>query len=213
MNEPLLPKNEAELLTTLSKLPHAHRSGYARRLVVAHRDNPALLSLIQELLSTTLLPDRVPFPDQKQGDGYIKLLFPQSTASKRFFQRELGIDMACALGSLGVPALLEAILHPSVAGKFRAINACVSLTAGASDAEITEVYRKSVPATRESLHLAMKGARRVEALKSLNLWTEPSITRTEPLCVVLERDLASAALKERDLIWTRSEYLHHLLLV
>jgi hypothetical protein len=88
--EPPMPDGEAALLTVLAKLPYTKRTGYVLKLVNTHRNDPALLSLIQELLSTTLLPDKVPFPGENtDGEGYITLLFPQSTASKRFFQREL----------------------------------------------------------------------------------------------------------------------------
>jgi hypothetical protein len=180
----LLPKTEGDLLATLLKLPYTQRAGHSRKLVHAHSNDPALLSLIQELLSTTLLPARIPHPDP---DGHITLLFPQSTASKRFLQRELGIDMAASLGPSGVPLLLDAVVHPSTTGKLRAIEACA---AAATDAQLVDVYRKSVTATRESLHEAMKAAGRVEALRSLQLWKEPPVKAVvEPWCVVLERDL------------------------
>ena len=211
VDEPL-PESEAALLKVLLKMPYHRRAGYALRLVNTHRSDPALLSLIQELLSTSLLPDRVPFPGEKHGNNYITLLFPQSTASKRFCQRDLGITMACALGQHGVPFLLDAIIHPSTAGKSLAITACVSQSSGATDGQLVEVYRKSVPATRESLHTAMVAAGRVEVLQILQLWKEPPPVKVgEPRCVVLERDLKSANPRDRDTIWSRSGYVHCLI--
>jgi hypothetical protein len=207
MAEPL-PENEAALLEILLKLPYHKRTGYALRLVNTHRNDPALLSLIQELLSTTLLPDRVPFPGDNEGDGYITLLFPQSTASKRFFQRELGLAMASTLGPPGIPFLLDAILHPSTAGKSRAIAACVSRTSGVTDEQLAEVYKKSVPATQESLRTAMKEVSRIEALRILQLWKEPRVVIFEPRCVILERDLKKANPRDRNSVWTASQYVY-----
>jgi hypothetical protein len=135
INEPL-QESEAALLTVLLGLPYKKRIGYALRLVNAHRNDPALLSLIHELLSTTLLPDQVPLAGTEQDDGYITLLFPQTTASKRFFQRELGLAMASALAPPAIPLLLDAIIHPSTAGKSRAITACVSPSSEATDRQL-----------------------------------------------------------------------------
>lgn len=210
--EPSMPESEAALLAVLLKLPYLKRTGYVLRLVNTHRNDPALLSLIQELLSTTLLPDRVPFPGEKQGDSCITLLFPQSTASKRFLQRELGLAMASALGQPAVPFLLDAISHQSTAGKSRAITACTSQPSGATDKQLVEVYRMCVPATQESLRTAMETAGRVEALKILQLWNEPPLVKIpDPRCIVLERDLKIAKPRDRDAIWSRAGYHFHIL--
>jgi hypothetical protein len=203
--EPPMPDGEAALVAVLAKLPYIKRMGYVLRLVNTNRNDPALPPLIQELLSTTLLPAKVPFPGDKEGGGYITLLFPQSTASKRFFQRELGLAMASALGQPAIPMLLDAIIHPSTAGKSRAITACVSQSSGASDLQLVEVYHKSVAAAQESLCTAMVMAGRVEALKLLELWKEPPLVKVpEPRCVVLERDLKAAKPQDRDMIWSRA---------
>jgi len=204
-----LPGNETTLLQTLLGLPYKKRTGYALRLVNAHRQDPALLSLIEELLSTTLLPDQVPLVGTEHDHGYITLLFPQSTASKRFFQRELGLAMASALGQPAIPLLLQAIIHPSTAGKSRAITACVSSSSGATDLQLVQAYQNSVPATQESLRIAMVAAGRVNALKVLQLWKEPPLVKIrDPRMVVLERDMKTAKPQERDTIWTRAGYVH-----
>jgi hypothetical protein len=210
INEPL-PESEAALLTALLGLPYQKRIGYVLRLVNAHRNDPALLSLIQELLSTTLLPDQVPLTGTEQDDSYITLLFPQSTASKRFFQRELGLAMASALGPPAIPLLLDAIIHPSTAGKHRAITACVSPSSGATDGQLVETYQKSVPATQHILQAAMVAASRIGALKILQLWKEPPpVNIRDPWMVVLERDIKGAKPRDRDAVWSRAGYVHHL---
>jgi hypothetical protein len=113
--------------------------------------------------------------------------------------------MASSLGQPAVPILLDSITHPSTAGKPRAITACVSQSSGATDRQLVEVYHKSVPAAQESLRIAMTMAGRVEALKILQLWSEPPpVKEPDPRCVVLERDLKSAKPRDRDTIWARA---------
>jgi hypothetical protein len=115
--------------------------------------------------------------------------------------------MASALGRPAIPLLLDAIIHPSTAGKSRAIAACVAISSGATDSQLAEVYAKSVPATQESLHDGMKAAGRVEALKLLQLWKEPPPVKIrEPRCVVLEGDLKSSKLQDRDAVWGCAGY-------
>lgn len=215
--KPPLPSSEAELLAVLLKMPYIRRTGYAIRLVNDHRENPALLNLIQELLSTTLLPARVPFPKTPapqtanensmvvdEGEEYIDLIFPQSTASKRFFQRELGLAMASILGPQGIAFLLEAIVHPSTAGRARAIQGCVT---GASDEQLVAAYQKSVPATQKELQEALKKGGRLEVLKALGIWKEVKVEKPLPICVELENTLKVKPKKERETAWDKTGYV------
>ena len=80
-----LPENEEEFVLAVRGLPYHKRNSFAAQLAQQHYHNPKLLTLIKELLLTTPLSNRVPFPKKNDSDpDEVDLKFPQSTASKRF---------------------------------------------------------------------------------------------------------------------------------
>ncbi|KAJ7763344.1 hypothetical protein B0H16DRAFT_1804376 [Mycena metata] len=90
--------------------------------------------------------------------------FSQTTASKSFVQRELDLTMAVAAGQPALPILLEALLHPSMAGKAKVVDACVKY---ASDEQLLAAYHRGVPAIQTSLKESLSKADPQELLPSL----------------------------------------------
>ncbi|KAF5348363.1 hypothetical protein D9758_010905 [Tetrapyrgos nigripes] len=211
MSSDPLPANEAELLTALGGLPYLKRHKYAVRLARQHAANPALISLIRELLQTSPLSSTVPFHNQTSSSDSddmivdepkthvtIELQFPQSNASKRFVQRELGLTIAAVIGKDALPIFAEALIHPSDAGRRKAIGPFVT---HASDDEVVEVYNRCVPAVQAQI--AEKLDRREEVRKRLGL---PGLVResAEPAIVTLERELKECEEEQRAGIWAKS---------
>ncbi|KAJ7166015.1 hypothetical protein C8R46DRAFT_1219788 [Mycena filopes] len=107
------------------------RHGTRSTAPLALEKDPKLPQLIKELLATTPLPAKVPYPtasgDANSGPTFVDLQFPQTTASKSFVQRELGLAMAIAAN---------------------VVAACVK---HGSDEQLFEVYHRCVPAIQTSL--------------------------------------------------------------
>ncbi|KAJ7881615.1 hypothetical protein B0H13DRAFT_1891279, partial [Mycena leptocephala] len=145
-----------EFMARVGSLPYLKRHGFATKLAL--ENDPQLPKLIEQLLATTALPSRIPYPavsDDTEAAKFIDLQFPQTTASKSFVQRELGLAMAIALGRPALPILMEALLHPSTAGKAKVVDACVKY---ASDEHLLDVYRRCVPAVQGSLKESLSKA-------------------------------------------------------
>jgi hypothetical protein len=217
-----LPSNETDFLALLGSMPYHSRNGYAIRLAMEHSANPKLLILIRELLATSPLPSKVPYPSQPSSsnaekfeiDGSIELRYPQTNASKRFVQRELGLSMATVIGKEALPILLEALVHPSSAGRYRAIAPCIEY---ASDDELVDVYKRCVPAVQ--LAIRQNLAPRIEVKRRLGIsipapapaksvaGLDQQVTLVEPAILSLERQLQSCKLYQREDVWSKSEYV------
>ncbi|KAK7437102.1 hypothetical protein VKT23_018728 [Stygiomarasmius scandens] len=203
-----LPANEAELLSVLGGLPYLKRNAYAIRLAKQHAENPKLLALINELLATSPLPSTVPYPtpkssdpdamviDEPESDATIELQFPQTNASKRFVQREIGLLMASTVGKSALPILLEALVHPSNAGRNQVIAPCITF---AGDDELVDVYNRCVPAVRAAIRAKLGRLGILGAAKD----KKP----LEPAIVTLERELKECEVNEREKIWAKSPAL------
>ncbi|KAJ7026775.1 hypothetical protein C8F04DRAFT_1124222 [Mycena alexandri] len=154
-----------------------------------------LPKLIQELLATTALPARVPYPAIPDDDAgtpkFIDLQFSQTTASKSFVQRELGLTMAIAVGQPALPILIEALLHPSMAGKAKVVDACVKY---ASDEQLLAAYHRC----------SLSKAERQELLASLGVPPRAAPDVVEPELAVLERTLTSCAEYQREEAWNKT---------
>ncbi|KAJ7615325.1 hypothetical protein FB45DRAFT_935399 [Roridomyces roridus] len=190
-----------EFMLQVGNQPYKKRHEFAAKLAL--EKDPALLTLIQQLLATTPLPSRVPYPsvpDDASSPKSIDLQFPQTTASKSFVQRELGITMAIVLGPPALPVLLDALLHPSNAGKAKIIGACVQY---ASDEQLLDVYRRCVPAVQSALKESFSKAGRVDLLVSMGVPRRPAHV-VEPEMVVLERTLSSCAEHLREEAWNKT---------
>ncbi|KAJ7836926.1 hypothetical protein B0H14DRAFT_3704516 [Mycena olivaceomarginata] len=177
------------------------------------RNDPQLPTLIEQLLATTALPSRIPFPvhpDDADTPKSIDLQFPQTTASKSFVQRELGLTMAIAVGRPALPILMEALLHSSTAGKRKVIQACVKY---ASDEQLLGVYRRCVPAVQGLLKECLRNAHRAELLASIGVPPRRAPPVVEPELAILERTLTSCAEYQREKAWNKttlgSVWLHH----
>ncbi|KAJ6461063.1 hypothetical protein C8R45DRAFT_1029094 [Mycena sanguinolenta] len=182
-----------EFMARVVSLPYFERHGFATKLAL--ENDPQLPELIEELLATTALPSRIPYPavpDDPDSPKFIDLQFPQTTASKSFVQRELGLTMAIALGRPALPILTEALLHPSTAGKDRVIDACVRL---ASDDQLLDVYPRCVPAVQVSLKEGLSKAYRRNLVARLNVPPPPARAIIEP---VLERTSTAATEYQRE---------------
>ncbi|KAF5368036.1 hypothetical protein D9758_004487 [Tetrapyrgos nigripes] len=210
-----LPANEADFLALLGDMPYSKRKGYAIRLAREHSSNPTLLALIRELLSTSPLSSKVPYPsqtspsdaNQPESDGTIELRYPQTNASKRFVQRELGLVMAATVGQKALPFLLEALVHPCNAGRHQAITPCVEY---ASDDELVDVYRRCVPAVQEAIKQNLTERVEVKRRLGITITTTTAPTKAvevEPAVVSLERQLRSCKLYQRSDIWGKSRIL------
>ncbi|THV06884.1 hypothetical protein K435DRAFT_960144 [Dendrothele bispora CBS 962.96] len=210
-----LPSNEAELLSVLGGMPYLKRNGYALRLAKQHADNPGLVTLIRELLTTSPLPSQVPFPnpepldptamvtDESESTTTIELQFPQTNASKRFVQREIGLTMAATIGKSALPILLDALVHPSNAGRKSVIAPCVTY---ASDDELVEVYNRCVPAVQAAIR--EKLGRRDEVRRRLGIPVKEKVKQqTDPAIVTLERELKECEENDREKLWSRSPAL------
>ncbi|KAJ7821949.1 hypothetical protein B0H14DRAFT_1327133 [Mycena olivaceomarginata] len=191
-----------EFMAQVGILPYSKRHGFATKLALGN--DPQLPKLIEQLLSTTALPSRIPYPaisDDPDTPQFIDLQFPQTTASKSFVQRELGLAMAIAVGRPALPILMEALLHPSTAGKGKVVDACVKF---ASDEQLLPVYRRCVPAVQASLKERLSKANRRELLASLGVAPPPAQAVVEPELTVLERTLTSCAEYQREDAWDKT---------
>ncbi|KAJ7434624.1 hypothetical protein B0H11DRAFT_2296095 [Mycena galericulata] len=191
-----------EFMTRASSLPYSKRLGFATKLAL--ENDPQLPKLIEQLLATTALPSRILYPDvldDADTPKFINLQFPQTTASKSFVQRELGLAMAIVVGRPALPVLLDAVLHPSTAGKAKVVAACVKY---ASDEQLLDVYRRCVPAVQVSLKESLRKADRRELLTSLGVPPRPAQVIVEPELTVLERTLTSCAEYQREDAWNKT---------
>ncbi|KAF8189555.1 hypothetical protein K438DRAFT_1832799 [Mycena galopus ATCC 62051] len=191
-----------EFMVRVGSLPYWQRHGFATRLAL--ENDPQLPKLIEELLATTALPSRIPYPgvaDDADTPMFIDLQFPQTTASKSFVQRDLGLAMAIAVGRPALPILIEALLHPSTAGKTKVVDACVKY---ASDEQLLDVYRRCVPAVQVSLKESLRKAKRREVLTSLGFPPPRAQAVVEPELTVLERTLTSCAEYQREDAWNKT---------
>ncbi|KAF7377902.1 hypothetical protein MSAN_00213900 [Mycena sanguinolenta] len=191
-----------EFMARVGSLPYSKRHGFATRLAL--ENDPQLPKLIEQLLATTALPARIPYPavpDDQETPKFIDLQFPQTTASKSFVQRELGLAMAIAVGRPALPILIEALLHPSTAGKAKVMDACVKY---ASDEQLFDVYHRCVPAVQVSLKECLSKAGRRELLASLGVPPSPAQAIVEPELTVLERALTSCAEYQREDAWNKT---------
>ncbi|KAJ7301493.1 hypothetical protein DFH08DRAFT_102225 [Mycena albidolilacea] len=191
-----------EFMAQVGSLPYSKRHGFATKLALGN--DPQLPKLIDQLLSTTALPSKIPYPaisDDPDTPQFIDLQFPQTTASKSFVQRELGLAMAIAVGRPALPILMEALLHPSTAGKGKVVDACIKF---ASDEQLLPVYRRCVPAVQASLKERLSKANRQELLASLGVAPPPAQAVVEPELTVLERTLTSCAEYQREEAWDKT---------
>ncbi|KAJ7271605.1 hypothetical protein C8J57DRAFT_1467961 [Mycena rebaudengoi] len=194
-----------EFIVQVEGLPYWKRHGFATKLAL--ENNPELPKLIEQLLSTTPLPSRVLYPSGPDDAGtqkFIDLQFPQTTASKSFVQRELGLTMAIALGPPALPILLEALLHPSTAGKAKVVVTCVKY---ASDDQLLDAYPRCVPAVQNSLKDSLQKAKRRDLLFSLGLLSRPTeaiVQSVEPELTVLESALTTCAEYQREDAWNKT---------
>ncbi|KAJ7171574.1 hypothetical protein C8R43DRAFT_978703 [Mycena crocata] len=198
----MLPSNEAEFMQQVCDLPYSKRHGYATRLAL--ENDPKLPAFIKELLATTSLPSTVPYPSSSEESDvpqFMELQFPQTTASKKFVQRELALAMAIALGRPAFPILAESLLHPSTAGRAKVIEACVKY---GSDQELVDVYHHSVPAVQQALRDSFTKADRKDLLTTLGLPVSVPPEAEEPEMSILERSLEDAAEYKRDEIWNKT---------
>ncbi|KAJ7609909.1 hypothetical protein FB45DRAFT_1122555 [Roridomyces roridus] len=108
--------------------------------------------------------------------------------------------MATVLGKPALPMLLDALLHPSNAGKNRIITACIQL---ASDEQLRGVYHRCVPAVQMALKESFRAADRRDLLASLGVPREPAMV-VEPEIIVLERTLASCPEHRREEAWNKT---------
>jgi hypothetical protein len=199
-----------EFMAQVGSLPYSKRHGFATKLALGN--DPQLPKLIEQLLSTTALPSRIPYPaisDDPDTPQFIDMQFPQTTASKSFIQRELGLAMAIAVGRPALPTLMEALLHPSTAGKGKVVDACVKF---ASDEQLLPVYRRCVPAVQASLKERLSKANRRELLASLGVAPPPAQAVVEPELTVLERTLTSCAEYQREDAWDKTTLVAHIIL-
>ncbi|KAJ6529571.1 hypothetical protein DFH09DRAFT_1327272 [Mycena vulgaris] len=194
-----------EFIVQVGSLPYWKRHGFATKLAL--ENDPELPKLIEQLLSTMPLPSTVPYPSGPDDAGtqkFIELQFPQTTASKSFVQRELGLTMAIALGPPALPIFLEALLHPSTAGKAKVVVACVKY---ASDDQLLDAYPRCVPAVQNSLKESLRKAKRRDLLVSLGLSSRPTqaiVQSVEPELTVLERALTTCAEYQREDAWNKT---------
>ncbi|KAJ7714141.1 hypothetical protein B0H16DRAFT_530372 [Mycena metata] len=191
-----------EFMQQVGSLPYLKRHGFATKLAL--ENDPQLPNLIQELLATTALPARVPYPaipDDADTPKFIDLQFSQTTASKSFVQRELGLAMAVAVGQPALPILLEALFHPSMAGKAKVVDACIKY---ASDEQLFTAYHRCVPAIQTSLKESLSKADRQKLLASLGVPPRPAPDVVEPELAVLERTLTSCAKYQREEAWNKT---------
>jgi hypothetical protein len=200
-----------EFMTRAGRLPYSKRYGFATELAL--ENDPQLLTLIEQLLATTALPSRIPFPahpDDADTPNFIDLQFPQTTASKSFVQRELGLTMAIAAGRPALPILMEALLHPSTAGKRKVIQACVKY---ASDEQLLGVYRLCVPAVQGLLKESLRNAHRADLLASMGVPPRHATPVVEPELAILERTLTSCAEYQREEAWNKTTLVVCIILV
>ncbi|KAJ7916400.1 hypothetical protein B0H13DRAFT_1998042 [Mycena leptocephala] len=191
-----------EFMARVGSLPYLKRHGFATKLAL--ENDQQLPKLIEQLLATAALPSRIPYPavsDDTEAPKFIDLQFTQTTASKSFVQRELGLTMAIALGRPALPILMEALLHPSTAGKAKVVDACVKY---ASDEHLLDVYHRCVPAVQASLKESLSKADRQELLVTLGVPPRPAQAVVEPELTVLERTLTSCAEYQREDAWNKT---------
>ncbi|KAJ7920548.1 hypothetical protein B0H13DRAFT_1986834 [Mycena leptocephala] len=155
-----------EFMARVGSLPYLKRHGFATKLAL--ENDPQLPKLIEQLLATTALPSRIPYP-----------------------ARELGLAMAIALGRPALPILMEAVLHPSTAGKAKVVDACVKY---ASDEHLLDVLLKE----------SLSKADRQELLATLGVPPRPAQAVVEPELTVLERTLTSCAEYQREDAWNKT---------
>ncbi|KAJ7591509.1 hypothetical protein C8J56DRAFT_935742 [Mycena floridula] len=191
-----------EFMAQVGGLPYFKRNGFATKYAMDNINEPKLLTLIQDLLATSLLPSRVPYPSlEADAQEFIELQFPQTTASKKFVQRELALIMAIAMGRSALPVLLESLLHPSTSGRSTVVDACVKY---GSDEEIADIYRRCVPAVQKELRDSFTKAGRLQLKTILGLPLPLPPKVAEPETAVLEVSLKTAAEYQREEAWNKT---------
>jgi hypothetical protein len=211
-----LPQNEADLMAVMGTIPYVKRNGYAIRLAQQHASDPRLLTLIHELLATSPLPSKVPYPvklspsdsdaaasNAIEGDTFIELRYPQTNASKRFVQRELGLTMALTVGESAVALLLDALLHPSNAGRKKVVAPCVKY---ATDDQLVDVYHRCVPAVQAEIRAKLTSRTEVKKRLGIPVYESKKKEAQEPAIVALEKELQAAKAQDRATVWEKHGY-------
>jgi len=164
-----------------------------------------LVPLLKELLATEPLAPTIPMLRRRQAnttneaddeyDGFVfaddassaseapktvlvntPLLYPQTNASLRFRERELGLTILSGCLPPEPPAdlveiILDELKHPSQTGKARTIGAFVSVVDSADPDRAREAYSACVPRVRKKV---------VEALMKAGKWTVLDLLEPKP---------------------------------
>lgn len=209
-----LPTNETQFLSVVADLPYFKRGGYAIQLVQQHSKNPQLVALIKELLLTSPLSSKVPYPTRKAeltGEQasdvsppaeFIDLQFPQTSASRKFVQRELALTMAVALDDpAALPIYMDALTHPSTRGRSMVVDPCI---AHASDDALIDLYGRCVPFVQQQLREGLARAARFSVLEKLGVKSAPTKAVAEAEVTVLERRLKQVVETNRESAWNET---------
>ncbi|KAF9425862.1 hypothetical protein BGZ94_007159 [Podila epigama] len=212
-----LPSSEKDFVRKLLAIPYSKRSAAVQGLVLTGRDN--VLPLLQSILSTEPLVDAINVvqPPNKEvelaADGgnpdpvvvTQALRFPQTNASKRYYQREAAVAMASTLAALGnkdaIALLIAALNHPSTIGKKTVIQ-CLARVA--DDQDLLTASKTSPPAVRDSLVACLLKNKRKELARDILGKPRKTITSTEPVVAIttrLRRALEKAQDHERETVW------------
>ncbi|ORZ12521.1 hypothetical protein BCR41DRAFT_356229 [Lobosporangium transversale] len=213
---PALPASEHELMQTIHTVGYRHRNTYIQNLIKTHKE--ALLSLLPELLKTvpTILSIPIQRPPQDETTLYadggnpspeaddVSLQFPQTNASSRYVQRQVGQIIAMTLAQKGckeaIAFLLADLNHPYQVGKKRLIQ-CIATFA--SDVEILAATTDTAPAVRDALVASLVKQKR-KGLAN-DILRKPRAAnkadKKEPITTRFKQALAKATEYEREKVW------------
>ncbi|KAF9436094.1 hypothetical protein BGZ76_004832 [Entomortierella beljakovae] len=211
-----LPASEDEFLKTLLSLRFKQRPGYLNDLTSQHGD--ALVPLLRELLGTKPNITSIPIvrltadESELNADGgnpnpdidIVPLSFPQSNASKRYIQRDVGSMMAIVLALKGneqaKDLLVEDMNNPYQVDKKRLVQAIAKC---GTDEDILASAANSTPAVRDSLVGALlRGKRKDLANQILGKSRSMSIDVVKvPATTRLRLELEKAKEYDREGVW------------
>lgn len=114
--------------------------------------------------------------------------------------------MAITLGEPALPVFLDALTHPSTAGRSKVIDPAVNF---ASDDVLFDLYPRCVPSVQSELRASIVRAARDDLLRRLGFTaTSTEISLEPPVVTKLENSLRNAEEHKRSYIWAKASYVH-----
>ncbi|KAI9096630.1 hypothetical protein DFS34DRAFT_149094 [Phlyctochytrium arcticum] len=172
------PPSAEDLVLKLRSAPLTERGKIIFSIIAAHQEHPDFAHLVDSLLKTEVVATSIALPTSHDPSAannldsdaiatipeiiHAPLLSPQSNLAARYFEYELGINLAVQAKMNST--LVKELLRPSPIKKREVVAACVD---HASDTLIADVYPNCVPAIQNMLVTALIKAGRATLAQSI----------------------------------------------